>query len=114
MTTNDYICKVHNAILDKVQERCSLDGNNQFACQVADDIIGYASQIPAAFANDGKIDDAEKKAICDAFAVIINKYVPSQDGVIVDKAWNGWKIAFFTIFDGVKFYLNKWFNLNID
>ena len=45
--------------------------------------------------------------------VIVDNYILKKEGVLVDKAWNGFTFCFVTVFKGVKNYLNEWFGLEL-
>lgn len=114
MNTNDCINKIHAAIVAKAKAKCAVDGNNKLALEIGAKFAEYGAKWAAAFADDGKIDDDEEQGLNDEFNSIITAYLPSRDGVLVDKAWNGVHLlGLFTAFNGVKYYLNKWFGLEL-
>lgn len=114
MTTNDCIKKIHAAIVAKAKSRCEVDGNNKFALEVSGQVGEYASLWATAFGNDGRLDDDEERAINAKFDYVVDRYLPSKEGTIVDKAWNGIRFCFINVFDGVRNYLNRWFGLEVD
>ena len=113
MNTNDCIKQVHAALVAKAKARSIEDGNNKLALEISGQIGEYGSLWATAFGNDGKLDEPEEAAINAKFNYIVDKYLPAKDGVIVDKAWNGFTVLFIKVFDGVKAYLNKWFDLGL-
>lgn len=114
MNTNDCINKIHAAVVAKAKARCAVDGNNKLALEIGAKFAEYGAKWAAAFANDGKLDDAEERDLNDEFNVIITTYLPPRDGILVDKMWNGVRIlGLFTAFNGIKKYLNKYFGLEI-
>lgn len=113
MDTNDAIKKVHAALVAKAKAKCSVDGNNKFALEVGGKVAEYGSAWAEAFGNDGKLDDDEERALNAKFNSIIDAYLPNKDGILVEKAWNGFSILFINVFKGVKSYLNEWFGLEL-
>ena len=113
MNTNDCIMQLHAALVAKAKARCAVDGNNKFALCLGAKFAEYGAKWAAAFANDGKLDDAEERDLNDEFNIIITSYLPPRDGVLVDKAWNGFSVLFVNVFKGVKNYLNEWFGLEL-
>lgn len=113
MNTNDGIKQIHAALVAKAKARCAIAGNNKLALEIGAQIAEYGSAWAASFANDGKLDDDEERLLVAKFNALIDSYVPSKSGVLVDKAWNGFSIFFVNVFKGVKNYLNEWFGLEL-
>ena len=113
MDTNDAIKQIHAALVAKAKAKCSVDGNNKFALEVGGKVAEYGSAWAEAFGNDGKLDDDEERALNAKFNSIIDAYLPNKDGILVEKAWNGFSILFINVFKGVKSYLNEWFGLEL-
>ena len=113
MTTNDCIKQTHAAIVAKAKAKCAVDGNNKLALEISGKIAQYGSAWAVAFGNDGKLDDVEERELIAKFNSIVDTYIPNRDGVLVDKAWNGFSILFVNVFKGVKNYINDWFGLEL-
>lgn len=113
MNTNDAIKQVHAALVAKAKSRCAVDGSNRLALDIGAKLADYGKEWAAAFGNDGVLDDAEEDALNRQFAAIVDNYIPKKDGVLVEKAWNGFTFCFVTVFKGVKNYLNEWFGLEL-
>ena len=113
MNTNDAIKQIHAALVAKAKAKCSVDGNNKFALEVGGKVAEYGSAWAASFGNDGVLDDAEEDALNRQFAAIVDNYIPKKDGILVEKAWNGFSILFINVFKGVKNYLDEWFGLEL-
>lgn len=113
MDTNDAIKKVHAALVEKAKAKCAVEGNNKFALEVGGKVAEYGSAWASAFGNDGVLDDDEELQLVAKFNALVDAYIPKKDGVLVDKAWNGFSILFINVFKGVKNYLNEWFGLEL-
>lgn len=113
MNTNDAIKQVHAALVAKAKAKCAVEGNNKFALEVSGKVAEYGSAWAAAFGNDGVLDDDEERALNAKFNTIVDAYIPKKDGILVDKAWNGFSVLFINVFKGVKNYLNEWFGLEL-
>lgn len=113
MNTNDAIKQIHAALVAKAKRRCSVDGSNRLALDIGAKVTNYGSAWASAFGNDGVLDDAEEDALNKQFNAIVDGCVPKKDGILVEKAWHGFKICFVPVFRGVKNYLNEWFGLEL-
>jgi len=113
MNTNDAIKQVHAALVAKAKAKCAVEGNNKFALEVSGKVAEYGSAWAAAFGNDGVLDDDEERALNAKFNAIVDTYLPKKEGVLVDKAWNGFSFCLIKVFKGVKSYLNEWFGLEL-
>ena len=113
MDTNDAIKQIHAALVAKAKKRCAVDGNNKLALEIGSKVAEYGSAWAASFGNDGVLDDAEEDDINRQFDAIVDEYIPKREGVLVEKAWNGFSILFINVFKGVKNYLNEWFGLEL-
>ena len=113
MNTNDAVKQVHAALVAKAKAKCAVEGNNKFALEVGGKVAEYGSVWAAAFCNDGVLDDEEERQLVAKFNAIVDTYLPKKDGVLVEKAWNGFAFCFVTVFKGIKNYLNEWFGLEL-
>ena len=113
MNTNDAIKQVHAALVAKAKAKCAVEGNNKFALEVSGKVAEYGSAWAASFGNDGVLDDAEEDDLNRQFDAIVDEYIPKREGVLVEKAWNGFTFCLITVFKGVKNYLNEWFGLEL-
>ena len=113
MNTNDAIKQVHSALVAKAKAKCAVDGSNRLALGVGAALADYGKEWAAAFGNDGVLDDDEERQLVAKFNAIVDTYLPKKEGVLVEKAWNGFSILFFNVFKGVKNYLNEWFGLEL-
>ena len=113
MNTNDAIKQVHAALVAKAKAKCAVDGSNRLAVDIGAKLADYGKEWAEAFGNDGVLDDSEEAVINRKFAVIVDNYIPKKDGILVDKAWNGFSFCLIKVFKGVKNYLNEWFGLEL-
>lgn len=113
MDTNECLKQIHAALVAKVKERCEVSGNNQLALEISSKVAEYGSSWAAGFGNDGKIDDEEERVLNAKFNALVDTYLPKKDGILVNKAWNGFSFCFVKVFKGVKAYLNDWFDLGL-
>ena len=113
MNTNDAIKQVHAALVAKAKAKCAVEGNHKFALEVSGKVAEYGSAWAAAFGNDGVLDAVEERALNAKFNAIVDTYIPKKDGVLVDKAWNGFSFCLIKVFKGVKNYLNELFGLEL-
>ena len=113
MDTNDAIKQIHAALVANAKKRCAVNGNNKLALEIGGKVGDYGSAWAEAFGNDGKLDDGEERALNAKFNAIVDAYLPKKDGILVEKAWNGFSILFINVFKGIKNYLNEWFGLEL-
>ena len=113
MDTNEAIKQVHAALVAKAKAKCAIEGNNKLALEIGGKVAEYGSAWAAAFGNDGVLDDDEGRQLVAKFNAIVDAYIPKKDGVLVEKAWNGFSVLFVNVFKGVKNYLNEWFGLEL-
>lgn len=113
MNTNDAIKQVHAALVAKAKAKCAVEGNNKFALEIGGKVAEYGSAWATAFGNDGVLDNDEERALNAKFNAIVDAYIPKKDGILVDKAWNGFSFCLIKIFKGIKNYLNEWFGLEL-
>ena len=113
MDTNDCIKQIHAALVAKAKDKCAVGGNNKLALEISGKVAEYGSAWAASFGNDGKLDDDEERALNAKFNALVDTYLPKKDGILVEKAWNGFSILFVNVFKGVKNYLNEWFKLGL-
>ena len=113
MDTNDCIKQLHSALIAKAKAKCAVEGNNRLALEISGKVAEYGSSWATAFGNDGKLDDDEERMLTAKFNALVDSYLPKKDGVLVEKAWNGFSFLFVNVFKGVKNYLNEWFGLEL-
>ena len=118
MTTNEMLKTTHLATVQKVAVQCAIDGSSKKAVEIGNAIIEYGKAWADGFADDGKLDEAEVGKIQEAFASVVNKYVPDIDSPAVAIVYDGidsWFLrTFFKVeFKGLKHYFNKWFGLEL-
>lgn len=113
MDTNECLKQVHAALVAKAKAKCAVDGNNKLALEISGKVAEYGSSWAIAFGNDGKLDDDEERMLTSKFSALVDAYLPKKDGILVEKAWNGFSILFVNVFKGVKNYLNEWFKLGL-
>lgn len=113
MDTNECLKQVHAALVAKAKTKCAVDGNNKIALEISGKIAEYGSAWATAFGNDGKLDDDEERQLTAKFNALVDAYIPKKDGILVDKAWNGFSFCLIKVFKGVKNYLNEWFGLEL-
>ena len=113
MNTNECLKQIHAALVANAKKRCAVDCSNKVALEIGSKVAEYGSAWAAAFGNDGVLDDDEERQLVAKFNEIVDTYLPKKEGVLVDKAWNGFSILFINVFKGVKNYLNEWFGLEL-
>ena len=113
MNTNECLKQIHAALVANAKKCCAVDGSNKLALEIGSKVAEYGSAWAAAFGNDGVRDDDEERQLVAKFNEIVDTYLPKKEGVLVDKAWNGFSILFINVFKGVKNYLNEWFGLEL-
>lgn len=112
MNTNDILKALHDALVEKAQERVAVEGKAKVATEIGNAIIDYGRMWTEGLSDDGRISDAERTAIDAKFAALIDAHVPAAAGAAVGIAWNG--LSLFGIgWRGLKTYCNKWFGLNL-
>lgn len=112
MSTNDILKTLHDALVAKAQGRVAVEGKAKVATEIGNAIIDYGKMWTEGLSDDGRISDAERAAIDDKFASLVDKHVPSVGGAAVGIAWNG--LSFFGLgWKGLKTCCNKWFGLNL-
>lgn len=110
MSTNDILCELHAAIISKTRERCRVEGNNKAAVEIVDAVMAYGKLLSESFANDGIIDEAEERLLCEKGSEIIRENIPSVESASVGIAWNG--ISLFGIgWVGLRKKFAEWFCL---
>ena len=112
MNSNDIIKKIYAAAVKKASKKSFEDKNTKVALEVGGDVAAIGQTWIASF-KDGNIDATEEENLNAVFGATVDKWVPKQEGVGVSFLWNvfslfglGWK--------GLKHYLEKWFDLDID
>ena len=113
MNSNDIIKKVYSAIIQKQKKHCIEDGTAKTAIEVGNDVVEIGQTWTNSFSNDGKIDDDEEKKMNETFASKVDKWIPNVSGVVVSVAYNGVTIFGFG-WKGLKYYLNKFWELGLD
>ena len=113
MDTNDAIKQNHAALVATAKKRCAVDGNNKLALEIGSKVAEYGSAWAASFGNDGVLDDAEENDLNRQFDALVDEYIPKREGVLVEKAWNGFSIIVINVVKGGKSDLNEWFGLEL-
>jgi len=120
MNSNTALKEIHLAVVDKVAERCAVEGNTRAVVEIGNDIIAYGQEWTKAIGDDGRISEEEKAKIHARFCEILDKRVPVIDGAAVDLVYNGIDgiaakfLGWFGVrWTGLKGYLNKWFGLDL-
>ena len=112
MSTNDIIKKIYAAAVKKAAKKSFEDKNTKVALEVGGDVAAIGQTWIASF-KDGNIDATEEKNLNDTFGATVDKWVPKQDGIGVNLLWNGFSL-FGLGWKGLKHYLEKWFDLELD
>ena len=112
MSTNDIIKKIYAALVKKAAKKSFEDNNTKVALEVGGDVAAIGQTWIASF-KDGNIDATEEKNLNDTFGATVDKWVPKQDGIGVSLLWNGFSL-FGIGWKGLKHYLEKWFDLELD
>jgi len=112
MTLKECIIKTHDAIVDKAKKNIDAGASAQTIADIGTDVIEYGKTWTEAVGNDGKIDDAEMEKIKTTFNDKIDKRVPDVSGIGVTVIWDGISILGIG-WKGVRYYLNKWLDLDI-
>lgn len=112
MSTNDIIKKIYAAAVKKAAKKSFEDKNTKVALEVGGDVAAIGQTWIASF-KDGNIDATEKQNLNAVFGATVDKWVPKQDGIGVNLLWNGFSL-FGLGWKGLKYYLEKWFNLELD
>ena len=112
MTLKEIVSTVHAAFVAKAQKKVAAGESAQTFAEVGGDVVEYGGKWCAAVANDGKLDDTEVVKIRTEFDERFLKRVPEVKGIGLTLLWEG--VTLFGIgFKGVKWYLNKWFELGL-
>lgn len=107
------ICKeVYAAFVKKAKADIAAGEKATLAVDVGNDIIGIGQSWTGSIGDDGKISDDEETKMNEVFGSVIDKRVPDVSGAAVTFVYEGFTI-FGLGFKGVKFYLNKWFDLGL-
>lgn len=112
MSTNDIIKKIYAAAVKKAAKKSFEDKNTKVALEVGGDVAAIGQTWIASF-KDGNIDATEEQNLNAVFGATVDKWVPKQDGIGVNLLWNGFSL-FGLGWKGLKYYLEKWFNLELD
>lgn len=113
MESNKVLKELHEALVKKAKDKCKADGNKKMMLEVGNEIIAYGMAWTEAYSDDGIMDDEEEKNINSVFCDIIDRRVPNVEHKGIDWAWNGLSVCFIKVWDGLKYYLNKWFDLGL-
>jgi hypothetical protein len=112
MDTNNILKDIHAALVEKAAAKCRVEGSAATAIRIGRDIVAYGQTWIDAFADDGKISEAEKDNILAAFSDVVEKHLPPVDNSAVKIAWNG--LSIFGIgWAGLRSKLNDWFGLKL-
>ncbi len=112
MSTNDIIKKIYAAAVKKAAKKSFEDKNTKVALEVGGDVAAIGQTWIASF-KDGNIDATEEQNLNAVFGATVDKWVPKQDGIGVNLLWNGFSL-FGLGWKGLKYYLEKWFDLELD
>ena len=112
MSTNDIIKKIYAAAVKKATQKSFEDKNTKVALEVGGDVAAIGQTWIASF-KDGNIDSTEEQNLNAVFGATVDKWVPKQDGIGVNLLWNGFSL-FGLGWKGLKYYLEKWFDLELD
>ena len=112
MSTNDIIKKIYAALVKKAAKKSFEDKNTKVALEVGGDVAAIGQTWIASF-KDGNIDATEEQNLNAVFGATVDKWVPKQDGIGVNLLWNGFSL-FGLGWKGLKYYLEKWFDLELD
>jgi len=113
MNSNDIIKKVYAAIVRKAKKDIAAGESAQIAVDVGNDVITVGQTWTSAIGDDGKISDTEEQNMNNVFGSVVDKRIPNTSGATVTFLYEGFTI-FGIGFKGLKFYLNKWFGLDLD
>ena len=112
MNSNDIIKKIYAAAVKKASKKSFEDKNTKVALEVGGDVAAIGQTWIASF-KDGNIDATEEENLNVVFGATVDKWVPKQEGIGVSLLWNGFSL-FGLGWKGLKHYLEKWFDLDID
>ena len=112
MSTNDIIKKIYAAAVKKAAKKSFEDQNTKVALEAGGDVAAIGQTWIASF-KDGNIDATEEQNLNAVFGATVDKWVPKQDGIGVNLLWNGFSL-FGLGWKGLKHYLEKWFDLELD
>lgn len=112
MKSNDIVKKVYAAIVRKAQSKIAAGAPGQLAADVGDDVIAVGQTWTSAIGNDGKISDEEAAKMTDVFDTVVDRRIPAVDTIAVTFLWEGFSL-FGIGWRGLKYYLNKWFDLGL-
>ena len=112
MNSNDIVKKIYAAVVKKAAKKSFEDNNTKVALEVGGDGAAVGQTWIASF-KDGNIDATEEENLNAVFGATVDKWVPKQEGIGVSRLWNG--LSLFGLgWKGLKHYLEKWFDLDID
>ena len=112
MNSNDIIKKIYAAAVKKASKKSFEDKNTKVALEVGGDVAAIGQTWIASF-KDGNIDATEEENLNAVFGATVDKWIPKQDGIGVSLLWNGFSL-FGLGWKGLKLYLEKWFDLDLD
>lgn len=110
MTSNQKLKDIYAAIVAKAQSKIAAGEKATLATDVGNDIITVGQSWTKSLGDDGKISDGEAASMNAAFAAVVDKRIPDVE--IPSILWDGLTI-FGWGFKGLRFYLNKWFDLGL-
>lgn len=113
MKNSDIIKKVYAAIVRKAQKKIAAGTPGQLAADIGDEVIAVGQTWTSAIGNDGKISDAEAVKMTDVFDMVVDRRILAVENVGVTLLWEGFSL-FGIGWRGLKYYLNKWFDLELD
>ena len=112
MSINDIIKKIYAAAVKKASKKSFEDKNTKVALEVGGDVAAIGQTWIASF-KDGNIDATEEENLNAVFGATVDKWIPEQEGLGASLLWNGFSI-FGLGWKGLKYYLEKWFGLELD
>lgn len=111
MNSNDMIKKVYAALVRKAEKKSFEDKTTKVALEVGGDVAAIGQAWIASF-KDGNINIDEEQTLNAVFGSIVDKWIPKQEGIGVTLLWNGFSL-FGIGWKGLRYYLEKWFDLNL-
>ena len=112
MNSNDIIKKIYAAAVKKASKKSFEDKNTKVALEAGGDVAAIGQTWIASF-KDGNIDATEEENRNAVFGAVADKWIPKKEGVGVRLLWNGFSL-FGIGWKGLKHYLEKWFDLDLD
>lgn len=112
MNSNDIVKEVYAAFVRKAKRDITAGEKGQKAVDFGTDVIDVGRTWTGSIGDDGKISDAEEQHMNQVFGSVVDKRCKNQTGLGVKILYEGVTLFGFG-FKGVRFYLNKWFDLDL-